>query len=153
MRAPIVVIVMIAAITAVSVAAEAAGRETSPVSSLSMSRATALALEKNHGLMAAVQRTRGSGARVHQAVAAFLPALNFSSTYIRADGGRSFPMHFHPPGAPFEETVFFDVSFVPEKLHETKFQLNQLIFTGGRLYNQLKLARADKRLTDVLVRE
>lgn len=104
-----------------------------------------MALEKNHGLMAAMQRTRGSGARLHQAVAAFLPVLNFSSTYIRADGGRSFPMHYHPPGAPFEETVYFDVQFVPEKLHETKFQLRQPIFTGGRLYNQLKMAKADKR--------
>jgi outer membrane protein TolC len=110
-----------------------------------MSKATELALEKNHGLMAAKQRTRGSGARLHSAVAAFLPALNFSSTYIRADGGRSFPMHFHPPGAPFEETVFFDVQFVPEKLHETKFQLNQPVFTGGRLFNQFRLAKADKR--------
>jgi outer membrane protein len=145
MRAPIVVILMIAAIVAATVAVEAGGQETAPLSSLSMSRATALALEKNHGLMAAVQRTRGSGARVHQAVAAFLPALNFSSTYIRAAGGRTFPMHFHPPGAPFEDTAFFDIAFVPEKLHETKFQLNQPIFTGGRLYNQLKLAKADKR--------
>jgi outer membrane protein TolC len=136
---------MLAAIVAGAVPAEAARDQSPPVSSLSMKQATAMALEKNHGLMAAMQRTRGSGARVQQAVAAFLPALNFTSTYIRADGGRSFPMHFHPPGAPFEETIFFDVQFVPEKLHETRFRLNQPVFMGGRLYNQLKLAKADKR--------
>lgn len=136
---------MLAAIVAGAAPAEAARDQSPPVSSLSMKQATTMALERNHGLMAAVQRTRGSGARVQQAVAAFLPALSFSSTYIRADGGRTFPMHFHPPGAPFEETLFFDVQFVPEKLHETRFQLNQPVFMGGKLYNQFKLAKADKR--------
>lgn len=145
MRGLIAAMVAMAALVTAAMTAGAAAAAAPPVSSLSMSGATALALERNHGLMAAMQRTRGSGARVHQAVAAFMPALSFSSTYIRADGGRTFPMHYHPPGAPFEETVYFDVSFVPEQLHETKFQLNQPIFTGGRLLNQLKLARADKR--------
>lgn len=116
-----------------------------PTASLSLDEAVGIALERNYGLMAAEERTRGSRARVRQAVAAFLPSLNFSSTYIRAGGGRTFPMHYHPPGRPFEETVYFDVTFIPERLHETKFQVTQPIFTGGRLLNQLKLARADRR--------
>jgi outer membrane protein len=114
-------------------------------SRLTLEEAIRIALERNHGLMAATERTRGSRARVHQAVAAFLPTLNFSSTYIRAGGGRTFPMHYHPPGRPFEETVYFDVTFIPERQHDTKFQISQPIFTGGRLLNQLKLARADRR--------
>lgn len=125
-------------------ATTAAGSEAAPVKNLSLGRSVEIALERNHGLMAAMERTRGSRARVQQAVAAFLPSLNLTSTYIRADGGRSFPMHIHPPGAPFEDTIYFDVQFVPEKLHETRFQLTAPIFTGGRLLGQLNLARADR---------
>jgi outer membrane protein TolC len=117
----------------------------STVRRLTIDEAVGIALERNHALSAAAKRTEGSKARLRRAVAGFLPVITFGSTYIRAKGGRTFPMHYHPPGRPFEETVFFDVSFIPEKLHETKFQITQPVFTGGRLLGQLKLARADRR--------
>jgi outer membrane protein len=146
------------AAAAAAAAAEGPGAESSEAppgvapAHLTLEEAINTALERNHGLMAATERTRGSRARVHQAVAAFLPSLSFSSTYIRADGGRTFPMHYHPPGRPFEETVYFDVTFIPERQHDTKFQITQPVFTGGRLFNQLKLARAEGRQYSALER-
>ena len=137
--------VRVAGATGSSANAETQSSTSAAVRQLTIDDAVRIALERNHALSAAVERTEGARARVRQAVAGFLPAITFGSTYIRAKGGRTFQMHYHPPGRPFEETVFFDVSFIPEKLHETKFQMTQPIFTGGRLLGQLKLARADRR--------
>jgi outer membrane protein len=150
---------LLAALVAVAVAlaaaparpeSEAGRRDPEALRSLTIDDAVSIALDRNHAHCAALERSKGSQARVRQAIAGFLPALNFGSTYIRAEGGRTFPMHYHPPGRPFEETVYFNVSFIPERLHETKFQLTQPVFTGGRLLGQLKLARADRRFYKAL---
>ncbi len=83
-----------------------------------------------------------------EAYSAFFPRIDFNARYSRAGGGRTFridPSRFLegslPPGIELGDPV--EVHFLREEEHDTRFSLNQPIFTGGRIRSAYNASRME----------
>ncbi len=116
---------------------------------LTLGESVAIALRENPEIKASEEKHRGAKYGVMESVGNFLPSVSLATTYSRAEGGRQFefpvPTRVDTSTWEIKSDITVKTSFLEEKAHDTKLEIVQPVFQGGALWNQLGLARDEKR--------
>jgi outer membrane protein len=124
----------------------------SMAAALTLEESIEIALRDNDEIKAMEEKRRGAKYSVMESVGNFLPSVNFSTTYSRAEGGREFDFPIATRADLNTGEILYETSvrtsFLEEEAHDTKLELVQPLFQGGALWNQLGLARAQKRAAE-----
>ena len=142
--------------------------------SIDLKQATRMALENNHALAAASHKVNEANSGVKIARTQFLPKINAQARYTRLDeepylDASGFGQLFEPLMAPFEDLVangYLDPSTLsglsgaggPGKIimgdddnYSINLSLEQPLFTGFALTNNLKIANYQKKNSELLL--
>ena len=140
--------------------------------SINLSQAIDIAMENNHDLVIAKYKTKEAAAGVRSARTNFLPKLKAQATYTRLDevpyiNGSAFGNMFEPLQAPFQDLVdkgYLDPSTLEglsgagegkiyvgdDDNYDINLSLQQPIFTGFTLINNLKISNYQKSSAELL---
>lgn len=107
-----------------------------------------IALRENDEIKAVEEKHKGAKYGVMESVGNFLPSMNISTTYSRAEGGRQFEFPIATRADLTTGQILYEASvktgFLEEEAHDTKLEVVQPIFQGGALWSQLGLSRAQR---------
>ncbi len=116
---------------------------------LTLQESIEIALEGNGEIRALEQKERVAGYGLMESAGNFLPSVSLSSTYTRAEGGRTFDFPIATRADLTTGEILYEASiktgFIEEESHDTKVEVVQPIFQGGALWGQLGMARAERR--------
>lgn len=119
---------------------------------LTLGESVRIALRENDEIKAMEEKRRGAKYGVMESVGNFLPSLNLSTTYTRAEGGREFDFPIATRADLTTGEILYEASvktsFLEEKAHDTKLEVIQPIFQGGALWYQLGLSQAQRRAAE-----
>ena len=120
-----------------------------PAAGLTLQESITIALERNQEIRALQQKERAADYGLVESVGNFLPSVRLSTTYTRAEGGRSFEFPIATRADLTTGEILYEASieagFIEEESHDTKLEVVQPIFQGGALLGQLGVARAQRR--------
>ena len=118
---------------------------------LTLGDAVKRALEKSPSLAIATKKLEGAEARELGSMSAFFPRLDFQEYYLRTDQPvASF-------GSLLNQGRFTQQDFALDRLNDpasldnfqTRFTVHQPLFVGGRLLNQYKMSRSEKKASEL----
>jgi outer membrane protein TolC len=116
---------------------------------LTLQESIAIALMKNEEIRALQQKERAADYGLVESVGNFLPSASLSTTYSRAEGGRTFKFPIATRADLTTGEILYEASietgFLEEEAHDTKLEVVQPIFQGGALWGQLGMAKAQRR--------
>jgi outer membrane protein len=119
-----------------------------PAVGLTLHESIEIALERNEEIRALVQKERAAGYGLMESVGNFLPSVSLSSTYSRAEGGRTFDFPIATRADLTTGKILYEASvktsFLEKRAHDTKVEVVQPVFQGGALWGQLGMARAQR---------
>lgn|GEM_PF-1221942 len=119
---------------------------------LTLQESIAIALDNNEEIRALQQKERAADYGLIESVGNFLPSVSLSTTYSRAEGGRSFEFPIATRADLTTGEILYEASieagFIEEESHDTKLEVVQPIFQGGALWGQLGVARAQRRAVE-----
>jgi len=116
---------------------------------LTLQESITIALENNEEIHALKQKGRAADYGLMESVGNFLPSVSLSTTYSRAEGGRTFEFPIATRADLTTGEILYEASvktgFIEEESHDTKLEVVQPVFQGGALLGQLGVARAQRR--------
>ena len=116
---------------------------------LTLQESITIALENNEEIRALRQKERAADYGLVESVGNFLPSVSLSTTYSRAEGGRTFDFPIATRADLTTGEILYEASietgFLEEEAHDTKLEVVQPVFQGGALLGQLGVARAQRR--------
>jgi outer membrane protein len=119
---------------------------------LTLGESVQIAMQENDEIKAMEEKRRGAKYGVMESVGSFLPSLNISTAYTRAEGGREFEFPIATRADLTTGEILYEASvktgFLEEEAHDTKLEVVQPIFQGGALWSQLGVSRAKKRAAE-----